>query len=151
MINNAETLLFKLFKFYDVYSNNELSQKIDVSAGTISKWKQRNSINAIKKKCRELGIYDEIFKDIQNVAQEGQRRKDLEDYESYLESKVKEYSPDYLEYARQNFLSKPEIPFDDIDFATSIIFKEVYKEAVDNNDLKRFRIYLLNYSDDSSK
>jgi len=61
MVEDAETLLFKLFKYYDVYSNNELSLKINTPAGTISKWKQRNSIGAIKKKCRELGIYDDIF------------------------------------------------------------------------------------------
>jgi len=61
MVEDAETLLFKLFKYYDVYSNNELSLKINTPAGTISKWKQRNSIGAIKKKCRELGIYEDIF------------------------------------------------------------------------------------------
>ncbi|MFA5427103.1 MAG: hypothetical protein WC279_02715 [Sulfurimonas sp.] len=64
MINEAEILLFELFKFYNVFNNNELSEKINVPAGTISKWKQRNSVNAIKKKCRELGIYNEIFGDI---------------------------------------------------------------------------------------
>ncbi len=63
MIKDAETLLFMLFKHYNVFTNNELSEKINTSAGTISKWKQRNSVNAIKKKCLELGIYKEIFED----------------------------------------------------------------------------------------
>jgi hypothetical protein len=39
----------------------ELSEKIGVSRVTISHWKQRNSINPVKKKCVELGIYDNIF------------------------------------------------------------------------------------------
>ena len=35
-----------------------------MSESTVSKWRQRESINAIKKKCRELGIYNEIFGDL---------------------------------------------------------------------------------------
>lgn len=61
---NAEQLLEKLFDFYNVSSAAELSDKIDTSQKTISNWKIRNAVNAIKKKCRELGIYNEIFGDI---------------------------------------------------------------------------------------
>jgi len=32
-----------------------------VSQPAVSTWKSRNYANAIKKRCRELGIYDEIF------------------------------------------------------------------------------------------
>ena len=35
-----------------------------MSESTVSKWRQRESVNAIKKKCRELGIYNEIFGDL---------------------------------------------------------------------------------------
>lgn len=63
LLINAEDLIFKLYSYYDVNSFNDLSKLINTPAGTISKWKQRNSVNAIKKKCRELGIYNEIFGD----------------------------------------------------------------------------------------
>jgi len=60
---DAETLIFKMFKHYNVNTLNQLAQIIDTPAATISKWKQRNSISAIKKKCIKLGIYQNIFGD----------------------------------------------------------------------------------------
>ena len=55
--------------YYNVFSMHELSSKIGISQPAISKWKNSNSILAIKKKCRELGIYNEIFGDLntQNI------------------------------------------------------------------------------------
>ena len=50
--------------YYNVFSMHELSSKIGISQPAISKWKNNNSIVAIKKKCRELGIYNEIFGDL---------------------------------------------------------------------------------------
>ena len=60
---NAEQLIDKLMAYYNVFSMHELSSKIGISQPAISKWKNNNSIVAIKKKCRELGIYNEIFHD----------------------------------------------------------------------------------------
>lgn len=60
---NAEDLIEKLLNYYKVSNVAELSNQINTSQKTISNWKIRNSINGIKKKCRELGIYNEIFKD----------------------------------------------------------------------------------------
>jgi hypothetical protein len=57
-------IIDKLFDYFNVYSIQDLALKMNVSQPTISKWKTRNSINAIKKKCRELGIYNEIFGDL---------------------------------------------------------------------------------------
>ena len=64
IVENAEFLIDKLLNFYKVSNVAELSTKIDTSQKTISNWKIRNSINAIKKRCRELGIYNEIFGDL---------------------------------------------------------------------------------------
>ncbi|MCT7547288.1 hypothetical protein N5U18_02205 [Aliarcobacter butzleri] len=59
----AEDFIYKLYSFFHVNNNLDLAIKLDTTPQTISNWKSRNSINAIKKKCRELGIYPEIFKD----------------------------------------------------------------------------------------
>ena len=50
--------------YYNVFSMHELASKIGISQPAISKWKNNNSIVAIKKKCRELDIYNEIFGDL---------------------------------------------------------------------------------------
>ena len=56
----------KLFNFYNVSTIKELSEKIGISASTISAWNQRKSISALKKACRELKIYNDIFGNIDN-------------------------------------------------------------------------------------
>ncbi len=60
---NANSIFEKLFNYFKVSTIRDLSEKINMSESTVSKWRQRESINAIKKKCRELGIYNEIFGD----------------------------------------------------------------------------------------
>lgn len=52
--------------YFNVFSMHELATKLEISQPAISKWKKNNSVIAIKKRCRELGIYDEIFGDIDN-------------------------------------------------------------------------------------
>lgn len=65
--NEAELLIDNMLKHFDVSTYSDLAQKISTTQASISSWKMRNSINAIKKKCRELGIYDEIFGDSFNT------------------------------------------------------------------------------------
>ena len=60
-IMNISYVFEKLFNYFNVSTIRDLSKKLNMSESTVSKWRQRNSINAIKKKCRELEIYDEIF------------------------------------------------------------------------------------------
>lgn len=62
-INEAELLIDKLLVFYDVKTYSDLALALNVSQANISSWKIRNSINAIKRKCKEIGIFNEIFKD----------------------------------------------------------------------------------------
>ncbi|WP_201523833.1 hypothetical protein [Aliarcobacter butzleri] len=68
-INQSEILIDKMLDYYSVVTYSELAGKINTTQQTISSWKQRNSVNAIKKKCKELGIYNEIFGDLntQNI------------------------------------------------------------------------------------
>ena len=56
-------IIDKLFDYFNVSSIQDLSQKMNVSQPTISKRKIRNAISAVKKRCRELGIYNDIFGD----------------------------------------------------------------------------------------
>ena len=60
-MSEIEIIFEKLFDFYKVGNINSLSNALNSAPSTVSNWKQRNSISAIKKRCRELGIYNEIF------------------------------------------------------------------------------------------
>lgn len=57
----AEMAIERLFKYFNVFTVSELAEQIGVKQPIISGWKSRNSINPLKKKCQELGIYDDIF------------------------------------------------------------------------------------------
>ena len=61
---NADFYIEKLLNHYNVSTISELAKILDTKQTSISSWRARNSVNAIKKKCRELGIYNEIFGDI---------------------------------------------------------------------------------------
>lgn len=58
---NVNLILKKLLVFFDLDTISDLSEILKVSQPTISKWKNRNTIIPLKKKCKELGIYDDIF------------------------------------------------------------------------------------------
>lgn len=64
MSYNASFFIEKLLNYYNVSTISELAQILDTKQTSISSWRFRNSVNAIKKKCRELGIYNEIFGDM---------------------------------------------------------------------------------------
>ena len=63
-MSNIDLILDKLLDYYKVSNLSELAKFLNTTPQNISKWKIRNATNAIKKKCRELGIYNEIFGDI---------------------------------------------------------------------------------------
>lgn len=132
---NSENLIEKLLSYYNVSSVAELSPLINTSQATISNWKIRNSVNPIKKKCRELGIYKEIFGDM-NI-------QTVMNNEGQLANKVKGkqiYNP-------SNPNSNPnEIKNDKVDPATYNLFLEAYEKAVGEDDLKSFRLYLMEYN-----
>ena len=55
-MNEASELINKLKKYYKVGTSQELGEQIGVAKTTISGWKQRNSVNAIRRKIYELGL-----------------------------------------------------------------------------------------------
>ncbi len=58
---NINVVFDKLFDYYQINSLVELAHKLGVSQPALSQWKTRNAMSAVKKRCRELGIYNEIF------------------------------------------------------------------------------------------
>ena len=132
-MNDVEIILEKLFDLYNVATVAQLSDKIGVSQKTISNWKIRNSISAVKKKCRELGIYNDIFGDSTQIikANSGQIAQSVNGNQVFNPINT----PDQLS------LKKTE----DIDDATFGLFKEAYQKAKENSDLKGLRIHLMEY------
>ncbi len=133
IVENAEFLIEKLLNFYNVSNVAELSNQINTSQKTISNWKIRNSVNAIKKKCRELGIYNEIFGDLNAEIQQittisgGQNAQNV----------------------HGNQMQDLNNKFPDIDDDVTIgLFIEAYKKAKETNDIKGLRLYLMEYSDE---
>ncbi|WP_323587740.1 helix-turn-helix domain-containing protein [Aliarcobacter butzleri] len=110
-------IIDKLFDYFKVTSIQDLAEKMNVSQPTISKWKTRNAISAIKKRCRELGIYNEIFGDLNNTIN--------------ISSE--------LNHALKN---SDKVGIDE---TTLFLFKEAYKKAKANNYIKELRIYLMEF------
>ena len=70
---DATITIQKMMDYFNVSSIQDLAQKMNVSQPTISIWKNRNAISAIKKRCRELGIYNEIFRDLNLSSNKNQK------------------------------------------------------------------------------
>ena len=64
MSETATNYIEKIMDYYEVHTITELSKILGIGQPAITKWKINNSILPIKKKCRELGIYNEIFGDL---------------------------------------------------------------------------------------
>lgn len=121
-----EAILDKLFDHFQVSSISELADKLGVSQPAVSKWKTRNSVNAIKKKCRELGIYNDIFGDINT--------QKIEDNHGQIAQTVG---------SNQTFTTPHNN--DEIDPATYNLFLESYQKAVKKDDLKGLRVHIMDY------
>ena len=62
-MHNVAYYLDRLMDYYNVSTIIDLAKELNTTQSTISSWKQRASVNAVKKKCREVGIYNDIFSD----------------------------------------------------------------------------------------
>jgi uncharacterized protein YjcR len=124
----AERILDKIMLYFSVVNYSELAKKIGVAQQNISKWKSRNSVNAIKVKCRELGIYNEIFGDLNS---------NIQINNSLSGGQIAQNVKGNLTTNNQNI--------DDIDNSTLSLFKEAYYKAKESDDIKGFRIHLMEY------
>lgn len=120
----------KLFQYFHVSTISELAEKLLMSQPSVSNWRTRNSISAIKKRCRELGIYNEIFGDINTNTQ-------------YIHSNSgnNTQSGDIHSTTAQK-----KVDDDEIDPAVFEVFKRAYKKAnIDEDKLDDFITYLLQF------
>jgi len=130
MVSNVNILIEKLMDFYAVSSNNELADKLNMQPSSISSWKTKNSISAIKKKCRELGIYKDIFGDVYTQiisSNDGQIAQSVDGDQAF------------------NPNPNPKQDNINIDPATYNLFLEAYEKAVGEDNLKSFRLHLMEY------
>lgn len=132
-MQNAEFLIQKLMRYYQVFTISELAEKMGVSQPSVSGWKKNNYIKAIANKCRELGIYDEIFAhlntDIQQITtiSGGQNAQNI----------------------HGNQMQDLNNKFPDIDDDVTIgLFIEAYKKAKETKDIKGLRLHLMEYNDE---
>ena len=129
---NINDIFEKLFNYFQTSTIRELSEKINMSESTVSKWRQRESVNAIKKKCRELGIYNEIFGD------------------SHLNSNIqiidKISGGNNSQLNCGNQINNVNNKISGVDELTLDILKHAYQKAIKKDDLKGLRIHLMEYS-----
>ncbi|OCL89451.1 hypothetical protein [Arcobacter porcinus] len=129
---NINDIFEKLFNYFQTSTIRELSEKINMSESTVSKWRQRESVNAIKKKCRELGIYNEIFGD------------------SHLNSNIQKIDQisggNNSQLNCGNQINNVNNKISGVDKLTLDILIEAYQKAIKNDDLNGLRIHLMEYS-----
>ncbi len=150
---NATMFINKMMEYYKVHTISELAGLIKIGQPAISKWKNNNSINSIKKKCRELGIYKEIFNEY-DIYEFNNSTKYVFDYmdmtDKQIEKKNKYIRPfldmEALLYKKRNDLKNLKIDTDVIDTATFFLFSEAYFGALSILHLKEFRIHLINFT-----
>jgi hypothetical protein len=118
----------KVLNFYNVSTIKELAEAINTGASTISNWKQRNSVTALKKKCRELGIYNKIF--VLN-------NKEIVDYENLSEHDnyyIQQQKEVEKQISNRHLLTFKEISGMNATIVSS--FVNVYKKFAEEGNLK---------------
>lgn len=150
---NATMFIDKMMEYYKVHTISELAELIKIGQPAISKWKNNNSINPIKKKCRELGIYKEIFNEYDMYEFNNSFKYDL-DYidmnNKQIEKEIKNVRPfldmQTLLHKKRDVLRNLKIDNEVIDTATFFLFSEAYFGALSILHLKEFRIHLINFT-----
>lgn len=126
---NIETLIMKLLSYYQIKTLNDLAIKLDTTQSTISGWKARNAIGALTDTVanKDPEALEFIFSSNSNIQMNngvsgGQIAKTV----------------------KGNLITNNQI-IDDIDNSTLSLFKEAYYKAKESDDIKGFRIYLMEY------
>ncbi|MFA7085618.1 MAG: helix-turn-helix domain-containing protein [Aliarcobacter sp.] len=117
MQNEAIFLIEKLLNYYNLTSLQELAEKLNIKQSSLSSWKSRNSINAIRNKCRELGIYNDIFGD----------------FNSNINTQTIRDNHGNLSQTGNVYGFKENNELNNIDEAALSTFKRAYSKCVDDN------------------
>lgn len=137
---NVEIIIDLLMKHFDAINESELAAKMGMSQQAINSWKKREAISAIKKKCRELGIYDVIFgSNTQFIGSiSGGQNANIAggDMHGSSGSTIP---------IKIGWVSETTGKSYTVDKATMALFKEAFEHASESNKLKDFRIYLMDY------
>lgn len=110
-------IIDRLFDYFEVTSIQDLAAKMNVSQPTISKWKTRNAISAIKKRCRELGIYNDIFGD----------------FNSNINNQTIRDNHGKLSQTGNIYGTKENEDINNIDEAALSTFRRAYSKCIDEN------------------
>ncbi len=126
---NIETLIMKLLNYYQIKTLNDLAIKLDTTQSTISGWKARNAIGALTDTVanKDPEALEFIFSSNSNIQ---------------MNNGVS--GGQIAQTAKGNLITNNQI-IDDIDNSTLSLFKEAYYKAKESDDIKGFRIYLMEY------
>lgn len=114
---NIDDIFERLFNYFKTSTIRELSEKINMSESTVSKWRQRESINAVKKRCRELGIYNEIFGDLN----------------SNINNQIIRDNHSNISQTGDVYCSKDNNELNNIDETALSTFKRAYSKCIDGH------------------
>lgn len=129
-MNTLNDILERLFQYYNVVGITELADKMGITQPTISKWKARDSISAVKKKCRELGIYSDIFGDLNNSQINNLQNSTFDGHSSGVDNSTNKSNN-----------SKDE--FNECDEFTKSLFKQLCLSYKDRKPILQAKIFEL--------
>ena len=87
-MNEIEFYIEKLLNYFNVTTISDLAEVMEIKQSSISSWKIRNSISAIRKKCRELGIHKEIFGELNDFSNSNYN---LNNHSSLIDNSTNKY------------------------------------------------------------
>ena len=129
MYNEIDHIIDNLMSYFQVSTISQLSEAMGISQQTVSAWKSRNSITAIKKRCRELQIFDEIFHDF-----------NIQSIQTVSGGQVA-----HSIHGNQNSNNHEYELCKQIDKVSLTLMLDMYLKAKESNRIKEFKMYLLNF------
>lgn len=149
---NIENVVYLLFDYFDVKSNKELADKLEISPQVLSNWKaNKNGLTLLQKQLQsnnQLDSFVEFVKKQQNTqtiqtVSGGQNAQNVHgDMVGGDQIKSRKASADTFII---NHSKEEENNCKDIDPATLNLFIESYEKAKEKDDIKGLRIHLMDY------
>ncbi|MFW2567867.1 hypothetical protein [Aliarcobacter butzleri] len=126
---NFESFFDKLLSFYKVKTVTDLADKLNVTRSTVQGWKNRQAVGTVLEFLfiNEPSALIYIFNSNSNIQ---------------MNNGVS--GGQIAQTVKGNLITNNQI-IDDIDNSTLSLFKEAYYKAKESDDIKGFRIYLMEY------